>query len=70
MQYLFLSSSPTHREQKYVWKTTAKDSIMPYFIYLLLLSAIFVGSLWFHDVWFPPEGRAKHKKQNYYHERV
>ena len=43
---------------------------MPYFIYLLLLSVIFVGSLWFHDVWFPPEGRAKHKKPNYYQESV
>jgi hypothetical protein len=43
---------------------------MPYFIYLSLLGAIFVCSLRFYDVWFPPEGRAKHKKPNYYHELV
>ena len=43
---------------------------MPFFIYLLLLSMFFVCSLWFHDVWFPPEGRAKHNKPNYYHNHV
>src|SRR5438105_2891444 len=42
--------------------TTAKDNIMPTFLPLLLLFAGFIGALWFHDVWYPPEGRANKKK--------
>ncbi len=40
---------------------------MPMFIPLLL---IFVCSLWYHDVWFLPEGRAYKKKRNYNYDRV
>ncbi len=54
--------------RKYVWNTTVKDTIMPTFISLFLLFVIFVGALWFHDVWFPPEGRGYKKKRNLYHE--
>jgi hypothetical protein len=53
--------------KKYVWNTTAKDISMPPFIPLLL---IFVCALWYHDVWFPPEGRAYKKKRNYNYDRV
>jgi hypothetical protein len=53
--------------KKYVWNTTAKDNVMPIFLPLL---PIFVCALWYHDVWFPPEGRAYKKKRNHNHDRV
>ena len=56
--------------RKYVWNTTVKDTIMPTFISLFLLFVIFVGALWFHDVWFPPEGRGYKKRRKLYHDRV
>lgn len=43
---------------------------MPMFIPLLLLFGIVACALWFHDVWFPPEGRGYKKKRNHSHERV
>ncbi len=43
---------------------------MPIFIPLLLTFMIFVCALWYHDVWFPPEGRAYIKKRNHNHDRV
>ena len=42
---------------------------MPMFIPLLLLFVFFICSLWFHDVWFPPEGRTHHHNRSYYHDR-
>jgi hypothetical protein len=39
-------------------------------ISLLLLFVIFVGALWFHDVWFPPEGRGYKTKRKLYHDGV
>ena len=56
--------------EKDVWNTTAKDIVMPIFIPLLLIFVIFMCALWFHDVWFPPEGRAYKKKRNHNHDRV
>jgi hypothetical protein len=53
--------------KKYVWNTTVKDIVMPHFIPLLLL---FVCALWYHDAWFPPEGRAYKKKRNHNYDRV
>ncbi len=56
-RHIFLTVS-----KKYVWNTTAKDIIMLMFIPLLLIFVLFVCALWYHDVWFPPEGRAYKKK--------
>ena len=56
--------------KKYAWNTTRKDIVMPMFIPLLLLFAIFACALWFHDVWFPPEGRGYKKKRNHEPDRV
>ena len=50
--------------KKYVWKTTVKESIMQPFIPMSVLLVIYVCALWFHDVWFPPEGRGYKKKRN------
>jgi hypothetical protein len=64
-RYIFLAVS-----KKYVWNTTAKDIIMLTFIPLLLIFVLFVCALWYHDVWFPPEGRAYKKKWKHDHDRV
>ena len=56
--------------KKYVWNTTAKDIVMPIFIPLFLIFVLFVCALWYHDVWFPPEGRAYKKKWNHDHDRI
>jgi hypothetical protein len=55
---------------KDAWNTTRKDIIMSPFISLLLLFVLIVCALWYHDVWFPPEGRAYKKKRNHDHDRV
>ena len=47
-----------------VRKTTGKDNSMPPFIPMSVLLVFFVCALWFHDVWFPPEGRGYKKKRN------
>ena len=54
--------------KKYVWKTTVKDIVMPIFLPLLLIFVILVCALWFHDVWFPPEGRAYTKQRKHDHD--
>ena len=56
--------------KKYVWKTTVMDIVMPIFLPLLLIFVILVCALWYHDVWFPPEGRAYTKKRKHDHDRV
>jgi len=28
-------------------------------IFSILLSVTLLGTIWFHDVWYPPEGRAE-----------
>ena len=47
-----------------VVKTTGKDTRMSVVIFSILLSVILLGSLWFHDTWYPPEGRAERKRWN------
>ena len=71
MQYLFLSSYSTHCEQEVRLEYNSKgDIIMPPFISLFLLFVIFVCALWFHDAWFPPEGRGYKKKRIHSHDQV
>lgn len=36
--------------------------MMQIIIFSSFVSAIVLGGLWFHDVWFPPEGRAERKR--------
>jgi hypothetical protein len=43
---------------------------MPIFLPLLLIFVILVCALWYHDVWFPPEGRAYTQKWKHDHDRV
>jgi hypothetical protein len=38
---------------------------MQLIIFPAFFSVILLCSLWFHDVWFPPEGRAERKKWNH-----
>src|SRR2546430_6178137 len=45
-----------------VLNTTGKDTTMLLFIFSFLLFVILLCALWFHDVWYPPEGRAEKKK--------
>lgn len=68
MYYIFLSSYPAYFEQEVRLETTVKDSIIPTFISLFLIFVIFVSALWFHDVWFPPEGRGYKKKRKHYYD--
>ena len=56
--------------KKDAWNTKGKDIVMPMFIPLFLLFVIFACALWYHDVWFPPEGPAYNKKRNHDHDRV
>ncbi len=42
----------------------------PLACYEVSFPAVISYSLWFHDVRFPPEGRAYKKKRNHGHDRV
>jgi len=42
---------------------------MPIFLPLLLIFVLLACALWYHDVWFPPEGRAYKKKWKLDHKR-
>lgn len=39
-------------------------------IFSFLLAVLLLSALWFHDVWYPPEGRAEKKQWNYAFNRV
>jgi RNA polymerase sigma-70 factor, ECF subfamily len=68
MQYIFLPSYLTHCDQELHLEYHSKGQfVVSIFIPLLL---IFVGTLWYHDVWFPPEGRVYKKKRDHNHDRV
>jgi hypothetical protein len=42
---------------------------MPIFLPLLLIFVLLICALWYHDVSFPPEGRAYMKKWKHDHAR-
>ena len=44
-----------------VLKTAGKDTTMSVVIFSILFSVILLCALWFHDTWYPPEGRAESK---------
>lgn len=39
-------------------------------IFSFLLAGILLSVLWFHDVWYPPEGRAEKKQWSHSLDRV
>jgi len=45
-----------------VLNKTGKDTTMLVVFVSFLLLVILLCALWFHDVWYPPEGRAEKKK--------
>ncbi|HEU5226927.1 MAG TPA: hypothetical protein VFU49_03870 [Ktedonobacteraceae bacterium] len=51
-------------------KTTRKDTAMLVVIFSVLFSVTLLGALWFHDVWYPPEGRAERKQWSRSFDRV
>lgn len=53
-----------------VLKTMRKDTAMLAVIFSILFSVILLGALWFHDVWYPPEGRAERKQWSRSFDRV
>jgi hypothetical protein len=64
-RHIFLNVS-----KKDVWDTTVKDIVMPIFLPLLLIFVLLMCALWYHDVRFPPEGRAYMKQWKHDHERI
>jgi len=53
-----------------VLNKTGKDTTMLVVFVSFLLLVILLCALWFHDVWYPPEGRAEKKKWSHSLDRI